>query len=144
MNFRGLFPFGVFLHDIAYKHFCNVRLDYNQIHLIDLGSITMADNKTKTSLFDFFLLSVFLVCLCLAPVPASAQGRKLSFGVNGQFKILQVADMHYANGGTTRCQNVLPSQMAHCSDLNTTAFMSRVMAAEKPDLIVFTGKIPYW
>ncbi|CAF1707512.1 unnamed protein product [Brassica napus] len=139
MNFRGLFPFGVFLHDIAYKHFCNVRLDYNQIHLIDLGSITMADNKTKTSLFDFFPLSVFLVCLCLAPVPASAQGRKLSFGVNGQFKILQVADMHYANGGTTRCQNVLPSQMAHCSDLNTTAFMSRVIAAEKPDLIVFTG-----
>ncbi|CAN6822094.1 unnamed protein product [Brassica oleracea] len=97
----------------------------------------MADNKTKTRLFDFFLLSVSLVGLCLAS--ASAQSRKLSFGVNGQFKILQVADMHFANGATTRCKNVLPSQLAHCSDLNTTAFMSPVIAAEKPDLIVFTG-----
>ncbi|CAF1707514.1 unnamed protein product [Brassica napus] len=97
----------------------------------------MADNKTKTRLFDFFLLSVSLVGLCLAS--ASAQSRKLSFGVNGQFKILQVADMHFANGATTRCKNVLPSQLAHCSDLNTTAFLSRVIAAEKPDLIVFTG-----
>nr|VDC95540.1 unnamed protein product [Brassica oleracea] len=97
----------------------------------------MADNKTKTRLFDFFLLSVSLVGLCLTS--ASAQSRKLSFGVNGQFKILQVADMHFANGATTRCKNVLPSQLAHCSDLNTTAFMSRVIAAEKPDLIVFTG-----
>ncbi|WZZ44307.1 hypothetical protein YC2023_040566 [Brassica napus] len=97
----------------------------------------MADNKTKTRLFDFFLLSVSLVGLCLAS--ASAQSRKLSFGVNDQFKILQVADMHFANGATTRCKNVLPSQLAHCSDLNTTAFMSRVIATEKPDLIVFTG-----
>ncbi|KAF3547221.1 hypothetical protein DY000_02005985 [Brassica cretica] len=98
----------------------------------------MADNK-RTSMFDVFLLSMFLVCLCLAPVPTSAQGRKLSFGVNGQFKILQMADMHYANGASTGCLDVLSSQKAHCSDLNTTAFMSRVIAAEKPDLIVFTG-----
>ncbi|CAN6814243.1 unnamed protein product [Brassica oleracea] len=117
---------------------CETRLQPNPSSSFFLGAITMADNK-RTSMFDFFLLSVFLVCLCLAPVPTSAQGRKLSFGVNGQFKILQVADMHYANGATTRCQNVLSSQLAHCSDLNTTAFMSRVIAAEKPDLIVFTG-----
>ncbi|KAG7535282.1 Calcineurin-like phosphoesterase domain ApaH type [Arabidopsis thaliana x Arabidopsis arenosa] len=99
----------------------------------------MADNRRRRSLFVSFLLSVFLACLCLAPVPATAQRRKLRFGVNGEFKILQVADMHFANGATTRCQNVLPSQKAHCSDLNTTVFMSRVIAAEKPDLIVFTG-----
>ena len=103
----------------------------------------MADNKTNTRLFDFFLLSVSLVGICLASASESAQGRKLSFAVNGQFKILQVADMHYANGATTRCKNVLPSQLADCSDLNTTAFMWRVITAEKPDLIVFTGKIPY-
>ncbi|CAH8346450.1 unnamed protein product [Eruca vesicaria subsp. sativa] len=98
----------------------------------------MANNK-RTSMFDFSLFSMFFVSLCLATVSTSAHGRKLSFSVNGQFKILQVADMHYANGATTRCQNVLPSQLAHCSDLNTTAFMSRVIATEKPDLIVFTG-----
>ncbi|KAH0922912.1 hypothetical protein HID58_022930 [Brassica napus] len=114
------------------------RLQPNPSSSFFLGAITMADNK-RTSMFNFFLLSVSMVGLCLAPVAASAQGRKLSFGVNGQFKILQVADMHYANGATTRCQNVLSSQLAHCSDLNTTAFMSRVIAAEKPDLIVFTG-----
>ncbi|XP_018487251.1 probable inactive purple acid phosphatase 29 [Raphanus sativus] len=100
----------------------------------------MADNKTKTSVFDFFLLSVSLVGLCFAPVPASAQGRKLSFGLNGQFKILQVADMHYANGKSTWCSDVsLIQYWFSCSDLNTIAFMSRVIAAEKPDLIVFTG-----
>ncbi|KAG2326997.1 hypothetical protein Bca4012_035902 [Brassica carinata] len=99
----------------------------------------MADNKTKTSLFDFFLLSMFLVGLCLAPVPSSAQGQKLSFGLNGQFKILQVADMHYANGASTWCKDVRLSQLFQCSDLNTTAFMTRVIALEKPDLIVFTG-----
>ncbi|CAH8280642.1 unnamed protein product [Arabidopsis lyrata] len=96
----------------------------------------MADNRRRRSLF---LLSAFLACLCLAPVPVAAHRRKLRFGVNGEFKILQVADMHFANGATTRCQNVLPNQKAHCSDLNTTIFMSRVIAAEKPDLIVFTG-----
>ncbi|CAG7871462.1 unnamed protein product [Brassica rapa] len=117
---------------------CETRLQPNPSSSFFLGAITMADNK-RTSMFNFFLLSVSMVGLCLAPVAASAQGRKLSFGVNGQFKILQVADMHYANGATTRCQNVLSSQLAHCSDLNTTAFMSRVIAAEKPDLIVFTG-----
>ncbi|KAJ0231316.1 hypothetical protein HA466_0299800 [Hirschfeldia incana] len=99
----------------------------------------MADNRRKTSGFDFFLLSMSLVGLCFAPVPASAQGRKLSFGLNGQFKILQVADMHYANGATTWCKNVFISQLFRCSDLNTTGFMSRVIAVEKPDLIVFTG-----
>ncbi|KAL1203966.1 putative inactive purple acid phosphatase 29 [Cardamine amara subsp. amara] len=99
----------------------------------------MAENRRRRSLFDFFLFSVSLACLCLAPIPASAHRRKLRFSVNGEFKILQVADMHFANGATTPCLNVLPSQKAHCSDLNTTVFMSRVIAAEKPDLIVFTG-----
>ncbi|MCO5548866.1 hypothetical protein L7F22_002328 [Adiantum nelumboides] len=58
----------------------------------------------------------------------------------GHFKILQVADMHYANGATTKCQDVLPADFATCSDLNTTAFINRLIHAEQPDLIVFTGK----
>ncbi|KAK9145924.1 hypothetical protein Sjap_005827 [Stephania japonica] len=58
---------------------------------------------------------------------------------NGQFKILQVADMHYADGAATKCQDVLPQQLRTCSDLNTSAFLRRAILAEQPDLIVFTG-----
>ncbi|KAH1107084.1 hypothetical protein J1N35_010852 [Gossypium stocksii] len=47
--------------------------------------------------------------------------------------------MHYADGKTTSCLNVLPSQVHGCSDLNTSAFIQRMIQAEKPNLIVFTG-----
>lgn len=47
--------------------------------------------------------------------------------------------MHYADGRTTGCEDVLPSQVAGCSDLNTTAFLYRVFRAEDPDLVIFTG-----
>lgn len=47
--------------------------------------------------------------------------------------------MHYANGATTECLDVLPEQFDTCSDLNTTAFLKRVIAEEKPNLLVFTG-----
>ncbi|PNY17276.1 putative inactive purple acid phosphatase 29-like protein [Trifolium pratense] len=67
------------------------------------------------------------------------QNQKLRFDENGEFKILQVADMHYANGKNTLCLDVLPSQNASCTDLNTTAFIHRMILAEKPNLIVFTG-----
>ncbi|EEF47113.1 Phosphatase DCR2, putative [Ricinus communis] len=86
-------------------------------------------------------------CLSLASVLAFSQllvivlgvPKQLHFGKNGQFKILQVADMHFADGKTTPCLDVYPTQMPTCSDLNTTAFIKRVIRAEKPDLIVFTG-----
>jgi len=57
----------------------------------------------------------------------------------GEFRILQVADMHYADGKKTPCEDVLPQQIAHCTDLNTSDFINRMIEAEKPDLIVFTG-----
>ncbi|XP_042482990.1 probable inactive purple acid phosphatase 28 [Macadamia integrifolia] len=63
----------------------------------------------------------------------------LRFNSNGTFKILQVADMHYGNGIVTRCRDVLPSEFEFCSDLNTTQFLRRMIKAENPDLIVFTG-----
>lgn len=58
---------------------------------------------------------------------------------NREFRILQVADMHYGDGKTTPCEDVLPEQMHSCSDLNTTDFVIRMIRAEKPHLIVFTG-----
>ncbi|KAL4582406.1 hypothetical protein LXL04_006954 [Taraxacum kok-saghyz] len=57
----------------------------------------------------------------------------------GEFKILQIADMHYADGSKTPCEDVLPDQFPNCSDLNTTSFIQRMITAESPDLIVFTG-----
>lgn len=47
--------------------------------------------------------------------------------------------MHYGNGLVTRCRDVLPSEAARCSDLNSTLFLKRMIEAEKPDLIAFTG-----
>lgn len=47
--------------------------------------------------------------------------------------------MHFADGESTPCEDVLTEQVAGCSDLNTTAFVERMIQAEKPDFIVFTG-----
>ncbi|XP_027904089.1 probable inactive purple acid phosphatase 28 isoform X2 [Vigna unguiculata] len=63
----------------------------------------------------------------------------LRFSSDGTFKILQVADMHYGSGSLTRCRDVLPSEFEFCSDLNTTRFLKRIIQAENPDFIAFTG-----
>lgn len=92
--------------------------------------------------FDLKILVVLVSLFCLIPsfvLGEQQQNNKLRFGQNGEFKILQVADMHYADGKTTLCLDVLPSQNASCSDLNTTAFIEHMILAEKPNLIVFTG-----
>ncbi|KAL8524303.1 hypothetical protein ACS0TY_014034 [Phlomoides rotata] len=84
------------------------------------------------------MLMAFLCCCCAAV--ALRQRRPLRFDrKSGEFRILQVADMHYANGKSTPCEDVFPKQMPTCSDLNTTAFIRRLILAEKPDFIVFTG-----
>ncbi|KAL9398586.1 hypothetical protein Peur_007547 [Populus x canadensis] len=63
----------------------------------------------------------------------------LRFSSDGTFKILQVADMHYGTGVLTSCKDVLASEFHYCSDLNTTHFLKRIIEAEKPDFIAFTG-----
>ncbi|XP_057433097.1 probable inactive purple acid phosphatase 28 isoform X1 [Lotus japonicus] len=63
----------------------------------------------------------------------------LRFRSDGTFKILQVADMHYGTGMVTRCRDVLASEFEFCSDLNTTRFLKRIIQAENPDFIAFTG-----
>ncbi|KAF5177481.1 Phosphatase dcr2 [Thalictrum thalictroides] len=89
--------------------------------------------------FFHFLLLAYLCSVSASSAKSFSAPFPLRFRKNGHFKILQVADMHYANGKTTPCEDVLPNQMATCSDLNTTAFINRLIQAEKPDLIVFTG-----
>jgi hypothetical protein len=91
----------------------------------------------------FQLLPPLLLLLLLA----SAEGKKKGAAAHrlrfrrgsGTFKVVQVADMHYADGRSTGCEDVLPSQVAGCTDLNTTAFLYRVFRAEDPDLVIFTG-----
>lgn len=112
------------------------------------GKRNVFGTKGRTGL-DFMVLvsTVWWLCLTAFSVSATTQAdppspqpnQKLRFGQNGEFKILQVADMHYANGKSTPCLNVLPSQNFSCSDLNTTVFINRMIQAERPNLIVFTG-----
>lgn len=91
---------------------------------------------------DMVALVWMAFLLCSVAVAALGHRHGLRFnGKSGEFRILQVADMHYADGKRTPCEDVFPQQMASCSDLNTTAFIRRVIRAEKPDLIVFTGTI---
>ncbi|GAY37266.1 hypothetical protein CUMW_027710 [Citrus unshiu] len=52
-----------------------------------------------------------------------------------------VADMHYGMGKVTRCRDVTATEFKYCSDLNTTRFLKRIIEAEKPDFIAFTGTI---
>ncbi|KAM7524476.1 hypothetical protein LguiA_014378 [Lonicera macranthoides] len=63
----------------------------------------------------------------------------LRFRSDGTFKILQVADMHYGTGMMTRCRDILETEFEHCTDLNTTLFLKRMIESEKPDFIAFTG-----
>ncbi|XP_039123477.1 probable inactive purple acid phosphatase 29 [Dioscorea cayenensis subsp. rotundata] len=75
-----------------------------------------------------------------SPAVSGSERPVLRFsGKRGEFKILQIADMHFADGRKTKCLDVLPEEAPNCSDLNTTAFIYRVVKAENPDLIVFTG-----
>lgn len=48
--------------------------------------------------------------------------------------------MHFGMGSITRCRDVTDAEYGYCSDLNTTRFLRRMIEAERPDLIAFTGK----
>ncbi|ERN08176.1 probable inactive purple acid phosphatase 29 [Amborella trichopoda] len=97
------------------------------------------------------ILLLGLLCSSLPPSPSASEttatttrrskseSEILRFDGKGRFKIVQVADMHYADGETTPCLDVLPEEVPGCSDLNTTAFLNRIIMAENPNLIVFTG-----
>ena len=74
-----------------------------------------------------------------------AAAERLTFGRDGSFKILHLSDIHYEVGPSTLCRNVPVSLAAFpCSGLNSTAFIRRVLALERPDLVVFTGDVVDW
>lgn len=88
-------------------------------------------------------ISLLPMCVLAAKHVKKQQNQNLRFGSNGEFKILQVADMHFADGKITPCLDMLPPQFHGCSDLNTSAFVLRMIQAEKPNLIVFTGILSF-
>ncbi|XP_048494565.1 probable inactive purple acid phosphatase 29 [Beta vulgaris subsp. vulgaris] len=99
----------------------------------------LCNKRVLVCAFPIFKILFVVIALCICSGPISAISTPLRFNRKGEFKILQVADMHYADGKTTACMDVLPNQVDGCSDLNTTAFIQRMIKAEKPDLVVFTG-----
>ncbi|KAF8033045.1 hypothetical protein BT93_D1818 [Corymbia citriodora subsp. variegata] len=106
---------------------------------VSVGIKKMEEKKKTIGVRCLLAVGVVLCLSSLAVATEETKQKQLRFRENGEFKILQVADMHYADGKTTPCRDVLPSENVSCSDLNTTAFLHRMILAEKPDLIVFTG-----
>ena len=61
----------------------------------------------------------------------------LHFSRNGQFKIMQVADLHYAvSMGMCKDSDIKPCEK---SDNTTNTLIGHMLDAEKPDLVVFSG-----
>lgn len=64
----------------------------------------------------------------------------LAFKEDGTFKILQLADTQVHSFVTDRCQQLTVEQQRYpCSADNTTAFITKLIDAERPDLIIYTG-----
>jgi hypothetical protein len=95
----------------------------------------------KLTLFFMFLLAV--VCIFAFAVAFSHATKKLTFKDDGSFKILHLSDVHYRIGPDQPCNDVTRQQSPYCQDgaKNTTDFISRLIAAEQPDLVVHTGDI---
>ena len=68
---------------------------------------------------------IVIICISLS---ALLQAQKLSFNEMGEFKIMQFTDMHYSKDNPK-------------SD-TTLILIPKVLDAEKPDLVIFTGDIP--
>ncbi|KAF9277112.1 purple acid phosphatase [Mortierella alpina] len=61
----------------------------------------------------------------------------LRFKRDGSFKIVQFADIHMATGPHS-CHQA-PESMSCTGDINTLEMMERMLDAERPDLVVFSG-----
>ena len=67
----------------------------------------------------------------------------LKFNDKGNFKILVISDLHYQNGKTSPCRDILNSQLP-CDGTNTTFFIQNLLELEKPDLVISTGDSIDW
>jgi len=67
----------------------------------------------------------------------------LKFNDKGSFKILVISDLHYQNGKSSPCRDILDSQLP-CDGTNTTYFIEKLLKIEKPDLVISTGDNIDW
>ncbi|KAG1102397.1 hypothetical protein G6F42_017370 [Rhizopus arrhizus] len=63
--------------------------------------------------------------------------KPLSFNENGDFKILQLADLHFTNEEGT-CRDI-PVDMDCKGDATTIEYVEKLLDREKPDFVVFSG-----
>ncbi|EDR14080.1 uncharacterized protein LACBIDRAFT_244580 [Laccaria bicolor S238N-H82] len=70
-------------------------------------------------------------------VKAVPRAPPLHFSRSGNFKILQVADLHFSVSQGV-CRDTLLNPCEHSDNL-TNSLISRALDAEKPDLVVFSG-----
>ena len=74
---------------------------------------------------------------CLNSPTGPPRAGPLHFSRDGKFRILQVADLHFSvSRGTCRDTNISPCEG---SDNLTSTLLAKVLDAERPDLVVFTG-----
>ncbi|KAI8977093.1 Metallo-dependent phosphatase-like protein [Mycotypha africana] len=63
--------------------------------------------------------------------------KPLAFDKNGDFKILQIADLHFTNEEGV-CRDV-PADTECNGDMTTLKYIEKLLDHEKPDLVVFSG-----
>lgn len=81
----------------------------------------------------------FLSCLLsnkLDTLSVPPKAPPLHFSRSGNFKILQVADLHFSVSQGT-CRDTIKG--CDRSDNLTSTLLSQVLSAEKPDLVIFSG-----
>lgn len=70
----------------------------------------------------------------------ASYGKNLKFNENGNFKILQVADLHFSTGfGQCRDPSPPETKKGCQADPRTLKFVNKVLDIEKPDFVVLTG-----
>ena len=96
-----------------------------------------------SSLYRMFCCGVFFVIIMSVGLYYPEfinRNQTLSFHSDGKFKIMQVADVHFGDGTTDKCQDLTEKEERFkCSSLNSTDFIEEIYDLEKPDLIVYTG-----
>ena len=77
------------------------------------------------------MILLLLVTVIQAGPEVKRDPTKLVFDQNGRFKIAQFADLHFGEAEST--------QWGPQQDINSTRVMERVLAWERPDLVIYSG-----
>ena len=86
--------------------------------------------------FIWLLFSLFVYY----PMFIEMGNQTLGFRIDGTFKILQVADIHFGNGKGDPCYQLTDEEKQYpCDSFNSTDFIRKVYEIEQPDLVVYTG-----